>query len=112
MLTERSQAQSRLPGADPGGFLGIISAMRTTIDSTGRLVIPKEIRRQAALRPGMALDVRLRAGVTKVESAPIPVKLVRRGHVHTIVPQVSIDAMTIEEVQQLRVTAERDRGLG
>ena len=37
--------------------------MRATMDSAGRLVIPKEVRQQAQITPGMPLEVRLRDGL-------------------------------------------------
>ncbi|MPZ15387.1 MAG: antitoxin [Chloroflexi bacterium] len=44
--------------------------MRATIDAGARLVIPSEVRRQAGLRPGMALELRWRDG--RIEIAPAP----------------------------------------
>ncbi len=41
--------------------------MKTTIDAAGRLVIPKKIREEAGLKPGTALDVRVRDGVIEIE---------------------------------------------
>jgi AbrB family looped-hinge helix DNA binding protein len=41
--------------------------MKTTIDAAGRLVIPKQIGEKASLKPGMALDVRVRDGVIEIE---------------------------------------------
>ena len=40
--------------------------MITTMDSAGRLVIPSDIRREAALEPGMPLEVRTRDGVIEI----------------------------------------------
>jgi AbrB family looped-hinge helix DNA binding protein len=43
--------------------------MKTTIDAAGRIVIPKKLREQAGLAPGMELEVRCRYGVIEVEPA-------------------------------------------
>lgn len=37
--------------------------MKTTIDAVGRLVIPKELRREAGLQPGSQLEIRWRQGL-------------------------------------------------
>jgi AbrB family looped-hinge helix DNA binding protein len=41
--------------------------MKTTVDAAGRLVIPKEVRRQAGIEPGMTLDVRWKDGKSEIE---------------------------------------------
>ncbi len=53
--------------------------MKTTIDSAGRIVIPKEIRREAQILAAMAVEVRCQDGRIEIEPAPIPVTLTRRG---------------------------------
>ena len=52
--------------------------MATTIDKAGRLVIPKEIRELAGLKPGVKLNVDYRYGLVVIE--PITkIKLFRKG---------------------------------
>ena len=53
--------------------------MITTMDQAGRLVIPSEIRREAALQPGTPLEVRWRDGVIEIEPQPLAVTLERKG---------------------------------
>lgn len=53
--------------------------MTTTMDAAGRLVIPREIRREAGLEPGVPLDVRWRDGVIEIEPQPLAVTIARRG---------------------------------
>ena len=53
--------------------------MVTTMDAAGRLVIPREIRREAALEPGAPLEVRCRDGVIEIEPRPLAVTLERKG---------------------------------
>ena len=53
--------------------------MVTTMDSAGRLVIPREIRREAGLEPNTPLDVRWRDGVIEIEPQPLAVKLEKGG---------------------------------
>ena len=47
--------------------------MKTTIDGTGRVVIPKAIRERAGLTPGMELEVRF-SDEGRVEIAPLEQK--------------------------------------
>ena len=83
--------------------------MKTTIDPAGRLVIPKEIRREAGLRPGMPLDVRLREGRIEIEPAPLPVKLVRKGKLLVAVAARDVPALTSETVERTRRAIRRER---
>ncbi|GJL50507.1 MAG: hypothetical protein NPIRA01_17340 [Nitrospirales bacterium] len=76
--------------------------MKTTIDLSGRLVIPKEIRRVAGLEPGIPLEVRWREGVVEIEPSPIPVKLTKRGRLLVAVPEKPITSLTNETVKQTR----------
>jgi len=53
--------------------------MKTTIDAAGRLVIPREARREAGLVEGTSLDVRVSDGQVILEPSARPVRLVREG---------------------------------
>ncbi len=53
--------------------------MLVTMDAAGRLVIPREIRREAALEPHMPLEIRWHDGVIEIEPQPLPVTLQRQG---------------------------------
>jgi bifunctional DNA-binding transcriptional regulator/antitoxin component of YhaV-PrlF toxin-antitoxin module len=44
--------------------------MVTTIDAAGRLVISREIRREAAIEPGTPLDVRCATGSSRSSRSP------------------------------------------
>ena len=76
--------------------------MKATIDAAGRLVIPKEIRRQAGLRPGTQLDVRWHDGRIEIEPAAMPVRLVQRGRLLVAVSDAAGDALTVETVEETR----------
>jgi AbrB family looped-hinge helix DNA binding protein len=88
---------------------GIFYGMKTTIDSAGRLVIPKEIRQQAGIKPGMPLEVRWREGRIEIEPAPLPVKLVRKGHLLVAVPQEDVGLLTEETVEETRMFLRKER---
>lgn len=88
---------------------GNLSTMKTTIDPAGRLVIPKQIRQEAGLRPGMPLDVRWRAGRIEIEPAPLPVKLVRKGRLLVAVPDKDVPGLSADTVERTRQTLRRER---
>jgi AbrB family looped-hinge helix DNA binding protein len=50
-----------------------------TIDRVGRLVIPKEIREEAGIEPGMTLEVRCREGRIEIEPKRRPIRIVKKG---------------------------------
>lgn len=68
----------------------MIYTMITTMDAAGRLVIPREIRREAALVPGATLEVRWRDGVIEVEPQPLAVTLERRGRLLVATPKSKV----------------------
>ena len=83
--------------------------MRTTIDGAGRLVIPKEIRRESGLKPGMPLEIRYEDGRIEIEPAPLPVKLIRKGWLLVAVPEIEVPSMAPEIVEQTRDEIQRER---
>jgi len=83
--------------------------MKTTIDCSGRLVIPKEIRTLARLEPGIPLEVRWREGVVEIEPVPLPVKLIKRGRLFVAVPERATPSLTNETVKQTRQQVRYDR---
>jgi AbrB family looped-hinge helix DNA binding protein len=72
--------------------------MKTTIDAAGRLVIPRELRRQLDIRPGMQLDVQVRDGRLEIEPAASEVELVRRGRFLVAVSQEETPPLTSDTV--------------
>lgn len=84
--------------------------MKIAIDSAGRLVIPKEIRREAHLKPGDELEVRCREGRIELEPAPLAVHLVRKGELLVAVPVTKIGELTRETVEGTRRTLRAERG--
>jgi AbrB family looped-hinge helix DNA binding protein len=76
--------------ASAGKSRGMIFAMEhgviTTIDASGRLVLPREIRDEAQLEPGMPLRITCRDGRVEIEPAPREVDVVRKGRMRVAVP--------------------------
>lgn len=87
---------------------GMLDAMKTTIDSAGRLVIPKEVRREAGLKSGMILDVRLQRGLIEIEPAPLPVKLRKHGRLLVAVPAKAVEPLRTETVERTRRQVRRE----
>jgi AbrB family looped-hinge helix DNA binding protein len=83
--------------------------MKTTIDTAGRLVIPKELRREAGLQPGTELEIRWRQGLIEIEPTPLPVKLKKRGRFLVAMPMQSIERLTNESVERTRRQLTRNR---
>ena len=50
-----------------------------TIDRVGRLVIPKEVRDEAGIEPGMTLEIRCREGRIEIEPKRRPIRIVKKG---------------------------------
>jgi len=81
----------------------------TSIDSAGRLVIPKEIREAAGLAPGAPLVVRHRGDHVEIEPAPLEVQIEMRGRVAVAVPKSPVPRVTTEEVEKVRRQLRKER---
>ena len=74
--------------------------MRTTIDRSGRLVVPSEARRQLGLIGGEVLDVRVMNGTLEISVAPTEMHLVEQDGVLVAVPDETLPQLTGEEVRR------------
>src|SRR5712692_9598196 len=81
---------------------GMIHTMITTMDQSGRLVIPRDIRREAALEPGTPLEVRWRDGLIEIEPQPLAVKLQRQGRLVVARPAMKVPALKTTIVERTR----------
>jgi AbrB family looped-hinge helix DNA binding protein len=74
--------------------------MRVTIDSAGRLVIPKRIREEAGLKPGAPLDISCREGQIEIQPAAMRLRFLRRGRFVVALPKKRHrEAFTAETVE-------------
>ncbi len=80
--------------------------MRTTIDSAGRIVVPKALRDQLGFTPGADLEVRERDGRLEIAPVPTPMTLVKRKGVVVAVPRRPLPPLSDEVVRE---TLERTR---
>ena len=84
--------------------------MKITIDSAGRLVIPKALRDAAGIRPGVALDARLRDGRIEIEPAPMAVELVEKQGVLVAEPVEAATSLTLDAVNDTAELLRSERG--
>lgn len=80
--------------------------MKVSIDATGRVVIPKELRERLGIRRGRPLEIRERDGLIEIEPAPTAMSLVRRTGGSVAVPAQKLPPLTDEVVRE---TMERTR---
>ena len=83
--------------------------MRTTIDSAGRLVIPKPVRHEAGLKPGMAVEVEWRDGHIEIEPALPRVEFVEEGHLLVAVFPDATEQLPEDIVDRVREAIEAER---
>jgi AbrB family looped-hinge helix DNA binding protein len=78
------------------------TAIQTTIDSAGRLVLPKTVREEAGILPGMALRITVQEGRIEIEPVPSEVLIIQRGPLRIAVPVQEGSSLTEETVQRVR----------
>ena len=84
--------------------------MRITMDSAGRLVIPKKIRQEAGLRPGALLDIACRDGQIEIQPANMRLRFVRRGPFVVAVPRKRLrEGFTAETVERTLKAVREER---
>lgn len=88
---------------------GMITAMKTTIDKAGRLVVPKAVREACRLRPGTRVRFRVSDGRIEIEPVPMDVTLKRRGSIVVAVPREGRPVLTAAEVDDTTASL-RTRG--
>jgi len=77
-------------------------AMVITMDKAGRLVIPSDIRREAALEPGTPLEVRWRDGVLEIEPQPLSVRIEHKGRLLVAKPTRKVARLRASTVERTR----------
>jgi len=78
--------------------------MKSTIDASGRIVVPKPLRQALGLKPGQQLEISAVDGRLEIEIAPTPMQLKRREEGVSALDQ--LPALTTEQVRE---TLERIR---
>jgi AbrB family looped-hinge helix DNA binding protein len=75
-------------------------AMKTTIDSAGRIVVPKALRQALNLKPGQPLEIRAGDGRLEIEIAATPMTLQKRGKDIVAIPETELPTLTADEVRE------------
>ncbi len=73
--------------------------MRTTIDSAGRIVIPKAARDAMGLTAGREIDIVFTDGRLEIELAPVEVQLEVTDGLPRLVPEGTLPPLTDDEVR-------------
>jgi len=73
--------------------------MKTAIDAAGRVIIPKSLRDELGLHPGVALEICASDGTLVIEPIPTPVALIRRGKRMVAKPAMRLPKLTQEAVR-------------
>ena len=83
-----------------------MNAMKSSIDSAGRIVVPKALRLALDLKPGQPLEIRAGDGRLEIEVVATPLRLRKRGKGVVAVPLKPLPRLTADQVRE---TLERIR---
>ncbi len=87
--------------------------MQSTVDRSGRIVIPKAIRSAAKLSPGTPVQFRVTtSGTIEIEAKPQPVALERRGRFTVAVSRADQQVLEQTEVDRTIAEVRADRSSG
>jgi AbrB family looped-hinge helix DNA binding protein len=73
--------------------------MKTTIDSAGRIVVPKALRDELSLVGGEMVELTVRDGRLEVEPLSSPMRLERRGRGAAAVAEENVPPLTADQVR-------------
>jgi bifunctional DNA-binding transcriptional regulator/antitoxin component of YhaV-PrlF toxin-antitoxin module len=87
------------------------SAKTTAIDASGRVLIPKSVREQAALSVGAPLEAAYENGCIVLQPMPLPVRMEKQGAFVVAVPARSVAPMSEGVVEQTLGRIRGERGV-
>ncbi|WP_341728964.1 AbrB/MazE/SpoVT family DNA-binding domain-containing protein [Brooklawnia sp.] len=73
--------------------------MRTTIDSGGRIVIPKELRDALELKPGQFVDIAMLDGRISIDVSGVGMHLETPDGIPVAIPDEPIEPLTVDTVR-------------
>lgn len=74
-------------------------AMQTSIDSAGRVVVPKPLRDALGLAPGTRLEASMMDGRLVLEPVAVPMRLVKRAGGLVVEAEGPLPPLTAEQVR-------------
>ena len=80
-----------------------------SMDDSGCLVVPEEVRREAGLKPGVPLKISSNHGHVEIEPAPSAIRIFPKGKLWVAEPAEPGEPLTAETVRQTQDWI-RDRG--
>jgi AbrB family looped-hinge helix DNA binding protein len=84
-------------------------AMKVAIDRFGRMVLPKAVREEAGIEPGMSLVVRVRDGRVEMEPAWEVVRVIERRGLPVAELVEARPPLSEEKVREVRRTLRSGR---
>src|SRR5262245_42821002 len=94
-------------GTFDGTEPGMVQPMHTTIDSAGRVVVPKRVREALGLRAGTRLGVSERNGAIMLEPESVPMRLVGEGRRVAVELAKPLPALTAADVRAILESGRR-----
>ncbi len=76
-----------------------MSAMKTKMDSAGRIVVPKPLRESLGLEPGQKLEIRASDRGFELEIVPTGMQLKKRGKGVVAVPDIPLPPLRADTVR-------------
>lgn len=83
--------------------------IKTAMDASGRLVLPRAIREAAGLEAGMPLSISVNDGRIEIEPAPRAVKTVRRGRLAVAVALAEQPKLSARAVRETQAEVRKER---
>lgn len=87
----------------------MLATMITTIDTAGRIVVPKAIRQEAGLEPGQPLEVTVHDGRVEIAPAPREVRIHERNGFRIAEPSGPYETLREKTVRKTRERLRADR---
>jgi len=88
------------------------NAIETTMDRSGRLVIPKSIREAAGIEAGTPLHVVFKKGVIEISPKPRELRIVKKGLLRVAVPVEASEPLRTDIVDDVIEHDRVERGRG
>jgi bifunctional DNA-binding transcriptional regulator/antitoxin component of YhaV-PrlF toxin-antitoxin module len=71
-----------------------------SMDESGSLVLPEDVRREAGLKSGVPLRISSNNGRVEIEPAPRTVRIIQKGRLRVAVPVDPGETLTAETVRR------------